>query len=44
MISGLDHTLAHIIATTPELQELEESLGGQSQSGSEDPKYVSHYR
>ncbi|KAJ8297541.1 hypothetical protein KUTeg_024072 [Tegillarca granosa] len=37
-ILGLDHTLAHIIATTPELQELEESMGSQSQSGSTGPK------
>ncbi|XP_021345478.1 C-Jun-amino-terminal kinase-interacting protein 4-like isoform X3 [Mizuhopecten yessoensis] len=29
-IPGLDATIAHIVATTPELQELEESIGSQT--------------
>ncbi|XP_056011887.1 C-Jun-amino-terminal kinase-interacting protein 3-like isoform X6 [Ostrea edulis] len=37
-ISGLDHTLAKIIATTPELQEIEESMSSVKSNRSRGPK------
>lgn len=35
---GLDHTLAKIVATTPELQEMEESMSNVKSNRSRGPK------